>query len=209
MASLGGRRRSGRELTGHPLLDTIARALAGRDFVLAERDPPFREAAVALVLAPRGPDAEILLMRRAIHAPDPWSGQVGLPGGRIEPGDPSLLATAIRETREETALDLTAARVLGELDELRPRSPLLPPMIVRPHVIRIDDSPSLMPSNEVAELFWAPLGALFDPARTRRVEVEARGHRFSVDAIDFDGRIIWGMTERILRSLQRVFEGSG
>ncbi len=168
------------------------------------RDPPFREAAVALVLAPGGNDVQLLLVRRATHEADPWSGQIALPGGRFEPHDASLLHTAIRETREETALDLSAATVLGELDELRPRTPVLPPVIVRPFVVTVPGVPALVPNHEVAELFWVELGVLFAPHNRVHTTVETRGLRMQVEAIDVGGRIIWGMTERILRGLERV-----
>jgi 8-oxo-dGTP pyrophosphatase MutT (NUDIX family) len=186
-------------------IDRLADALARRTAAIAERDPPFREAAVAFVLAPFEDDAQVLLMRRATHEPDPWSGQVSLPGGRSELTDTSLLETAIRETQEESALDLTGARLLGTLDELRPRLPVLPPIIVRPYVFALASLPALVPSVEVAEFFWMPLRRLFDPARTCRTEVTARTGRLTVDAIDCDGRIVWGMTERILRSMEPVW----
>ena len=208
MERVGGRERAGRELTATAFLDRLATAFASRDAVLAERDPPFSEAAVALTLVPRGDDLLVLLMQRAIHPGDPWSGQVSLPGGRLEPGDDSLLATAIRETREETAIDLTSARLLGVLDELRPRTPTLPPVIVRPFVLSIPAVPRLTPSSEVAELFWAPLGTLFDSNYAGRREVTARDRRFMADAIEFDGRVIWGMTERILRSFEPIWATS-
>jgi 8-oxo-dGTP pyrophosphatase MutT (NUDIX family) len=206
---MGGGGRSGGELTPHATLDRIASLLARYEPRSVERDPPFRDAAVAVVLAPRGDDVELLLLRRATHAGDPWSGHVGLPGGRAEPSDTSLIETAKRETFEETALDLTEARFLGALDELRPRITALPPFIVRPYVFIVTRPPTLTPSEEVAELFWAPLGTLFDPARAVRAEVDARGSKITVDAIDFDGRIIWGITERILRSLQSVLSVAG
>jgi hypothetical protein len=59
-------------------------------------------------------------------------------------------------------------------------------------------------SNEIAEAFWAPLGVLFSKDSMLRTQVDARGMQISVDAIDFEGRVIWGMTERILRSLQDI-----
>lgn len=214
MECVGSSGRPGRGVTGpsdlsglaaREQLDRLANALAARDGTLAGRDPPFREAAVAVVLVPRNDSLNVLLMRRAIHETDPWSGQVSLPGGRLEPDDKSLLDTAIRETREETGLDLNGARVLGALDELRPRTPSLPPIIVRPYVVTLARSPALTPSAEVAELFWAPVEVLFDRVHACRREVRARGHQLTVDAIDFEGRVIWGMTERILRSLESVW----
>ena len=149
-------------------------------------------------------DADMLMLRRATHEPDPWSGHVALPGGRAEAGDATLLDTAIRETREETALELRGARVLGALDELRPRTPSLPPVIVRPYVLTVAFAPPLVASAEVAELFWAPLSSLFDPARALRTAVTTRAGIREVDAIDFEGRIIWGMTHHILRTFESL-----
>jgi 8-oxo-dGTP pyrophosphatase MutT (NUDIX family) len=112
------------DVATHPLVARLDRALAGRTPLLAERDEPFKEAAVALVLRPHPDgDAELLFIRRATRAGDPWSGQIGLPGGRYEPADDLLETTALRETLEEVGLDLRAGgRVLGALDELRPRT---------------------------------------------------------------------------------------
>lgn len=205
MERVGGGGWSGRGLIGHPFLERLSRALAAHDAGLAERDPPVREAAVALALKASGDnDASVLLVRRATHESDPWSAHVALPGGRIEEGDDSLLTTAIRETMEETGLDLRHARVLGTLSEIRTRSPHLPPIIVRPYVFVAPDHGELILSDEIAETFWAPLGMLFSRDHMLRTQVDARGMQISVDAIDFEGRIIWGITERILRSLEDI-----
>ncbi|MGH7339454.1 MAG: NUDIX domain-containing protein, partial [Candidatus Rokuibacteriota bacterium] len=68
-----------------------------------ERDPDHREAAVALLVRPRA-DLEILLIKRAEHPRDPWSGHMALPGGRRSTTDADLVATAFRETEEETGV---------------------------------------------------------------------------------------------------------
>ena len=71
--------------------------------------PDAKPAAVALVLL-EGPEGlEILLIRRAERVDDPWSGQIAFPGGRYDVGDRDLETTAIRETREETGVDLSRA----------------------------------------------------------------------------------------------------
>lgn len=206
MERLDRRRGPDRGLTPISILDRLERAFATYRPALAERDPPYSEAAVALTLVPRGDDADLLLLRRATRASDPWSAQVALPGGRHDAEDATLLDTAIREAREETALDLSSARVLGALDELRPRIVHLPSIIVRPYVMVVTERPDVTPNDEVAELFWAPVSELFDPARVLRTTVAARGMQMVVDAIHFEGRVIWGMTERILRTFGRVLE---
>lgn len=181
----------------------IAAAVRALTPAHAERDEPYWEAAVAMVLRSAPSGTELLFVQRAVVDGDPWSGQIGLPGGRRDPGEPDLLDTVVRETREETGIDLRAqGEVIGALDELRPRTPTLPPFIVRPYVARLDVEPPLVLSDELAGHFWAPLDAIFDPASTRPTRVSGRGVTMWRDAIHYDGRVIWGLTERILRMLQ-------
>lgn len=191
----------------HPLVDRIARALAGRTPLLAERDEPFKEAAVALILRPRADDdLDLLLIRRATRAGDPWSGQIGLPGGRFSAGDASLVATALRETAEEVGLDLRAyGQVLGVLDELRPRTPVLPPIIVRPYVFVLEQGPALVLNDEVAEARWVALGELFSPGMRVNTSVTVRDLRLRVDAYQHGDFTIWGMTERILAGFEALW----
>jgi 8-oxo-dGTP pyrophosphatase MutT (NUDIX family) len=184
-------------------LARIADAVRAHAPLLAQRDPPFFEAAVALVLRTPTDDAvELLFIKRAARDDDPWSGQIALPGGRRAAADRSLEETAVRETREEVALDLRRdGAILGALDELRPRTPVLPPVIVRPFVATVGDHAALVASEEVADLFWAPLGAILDPSATRETTIQVRGFRTDRPAIHYGDHVIWGMTERILHNL--------
>ena len=194
--------------TAHPLLARLAVTLASREPARAERDEPFFEAAVSLILRPRtDDDCDLLLIRRAAREGDPWSGQIGLPGGRMASRDASLEATAIRETREEVGLDLSRdGQVLGALGELRPRTPVLPPIIVRPYVVALigDDRTDATTSEEVAEVRWVSLRGLFAPEARVRTQVQVREHRLSVGAIQLGDFTIWGMTERILSGLEEL-----
>lgn len=173
---------------------------------LAERDEPFREAGVALVLRPHGEtDADLLLIRRAERAGDPWSGQVALPGGRYAATDTSLEDTALRETLEEVGLDIRAnGTVLGALDELRPRTPALPPIIVRPFVCVVSEPAPLELNYEVAASRWIPVSELFAPSARVQTAVEVRDLRLRVDAYVVDDYLVWGMTERIIFTLQHL-----
>jgi len=101
------------------------------------------------------------MIKRAEAEGDPWSGHVACPGGRMEPGDHDLEQTAIRETWEETGVDLARdGQVLGALDDISPRTPTLPPIIVRPFVAVVKPDLEIVQSSEVAEAFWVPLAAL-------------------------------------------------
>jgi 8-oxo-dGTP pyrophosphatase MutT (NUDIX family) len=175
----------------------------------AERAPEARPAAVSLVLVEEGADLTTLFIRRADRAGDPWSGQIALPGGRREPGDADLLATALRETREEVGVDLGTAERLGVLDDLYPRTPMLPPVVVRPFVFALDARPSLALDAEVREAFWVPLDALRAPGTRRDVTLDLRGARRTFPAYVLGERVIWGMTERILTGFLDLIDSAG
>ena len=77
------------------------------------------------------------MIKRAEPKRDPWSGHIACPGGRMDPTDRDLEHTAIRETWEETGIDLERdGRILGTLDDMSPRTSSLPPIIIRPFVAR-------------------------------------------------------------------------
>ena len=181
-------------------LAQVRRALRGHQPRTVEA-PEARPAAVAVVLldgvAVSG-GLEVLLIRRAERAGDPWSGQIALPGGRHEARDPDLLTTAMRETREETGVDLASAERLGALDDLYPRTPTLPPVVVRPFVFLLERRPALIPSDEVQRAFWLPLARLGEPGIRREITLTLRGIERTFPAYLVDDEVIWGMTERIL-----------
>ncbi|HEY9425817.1 MAG TPA: CoA pyrophosphatase [Gemmatimonadaceae bacterium] len=192
----------------HPLVLRLSRALAGRVPSRMELGDNARRAAVALILrASERRSLELLMIKRAEYAGDPWSGHIALPGGREEPGDRSLEDTAIRETREETALDLIRdGRLLGRLDDLGPRSAPLPPITITPFLFAYGASGIVTLSSEVAEAFWVPVDALRDPRASREIVLELTSGPRRVPSFEHEGRIIWGLTERILRQFLLLSE---
>src|SRR5215210_8407199 len=98
-------------------------------------DGGLRLAAVALVLREGLEGPELLVIKRSEAEHDHWSGHLALPGGRVEPEDESLLATAARETFEEVGLDLRAGgEAVARLGTVNPQSPLAPRVSVTPFV---------------------------------------------------------------------------
>lgn len=181
-----------------PLEARLARALAGYLPSRAD-DPALSRAAVAVIAAPN-PDS-ILLIRRAERAGDPWSGQMGLPGGRSGPADGDLLDTAIREANEEVGVVLPPESLLGTLDDVAPRTPHLPPLMVRPFVFALGAQPEIQPNAEVAEFHWVAIETLLDPGAYRPVRIELRGLTREFPAYHVGPIPVWGMTERILAPL--------
>lgn len=162
-----------------------------------------RKAAVALIFRLSSDDAlELLLIKRAEYPGDPWSGQVAFPGGREEPGDASLAETAMRETREETGIDLALdGMILGTLDDLRPRSIKLPDIVVRPFVAILDRNEPLELSAEVALAFWVPFGSLASTDSWASDTVFARGVQINARVFRHQDHVVWGLTERIMTQL--------
>lgn len=185
-------------LTGR--LTRLRERLTG-ERVAREEDSSLLWAAVAAVLTP---DLDsILLIRRAERSGDPWSGHMALPGGRQEPGDEDLLATVLRETREEVGISLSRGSLAGSLEDVVPRIPVLPPIAVRPFVFVPSARPALLPNREVASARWVPLDDLLKPGIHRLVRLELREESREVQAYQLEDVLVWGMTERILTNLLR------
>ncbi|MBK8003338.1 MAG: CoA pyrophosphatase [Gemmatimonadetes bacterium] len=181
--------------------ERLARRLAAREpktFDLAGLPPDhaYRWAAVAVILCP-DPDA-VLRIRRAERAGDPWSGHIGLPGGRRDPSDPDLCTTALRETAEEIGCTLSRDGLLGQLDDVWPRTPLPQVIVVRPFVFALTQRPRVTLNPEVADTFWVPLTELQDPATYRDTPLQVRGREMIFPAYHLGPGIVWGLTERIL-----------
>jgi 8-oxo-dGTP pyrophosphatase MutT (NUDIX family) len=195
-------------LLAHPAIVKLRSALESRRGVGADSEEGFRRAAVALIIrAGENGAPELLFIKRSEYPADPWSGQVAFPGGREEASDPTLADTAIRETREETGIDLVAdGTVIGTLDDLRPNTVKLPAVIVRPYVVLLNRFEPLVLSDEVALAFWVPLEAFRDAPAWRDTIVLARGVQMNRRAFHHQGHVIWGMTERILAQLLALLD---
>jgi 8-oxo-dGTP pyrophosphatase MutT (NUDIX family) len=146
---------------------------------------------------------EVLLCRRARRAGDPWSGHMGLPGGRRERGDGDALATAARETAEEVGFDpRTVGRILGALPVLETRRRdfhvrvalfvARVPRTVEPHV-----------SDELEAAWWVALGEL-RPARVQVPEVPVPVPAYLAPSPDGEPAVVWGMTFRMLTLLRQA-----
>ena len=154
-------------------------------------------AAVAIVINPKERDGTVLLIKRMERVGDPWSGQVAFPGGHIGRGDRTLSETAIREAREEVGIELRKHKMLGVLPVLHARSGRA---VVTPFVFELSRNVRVRLNEEVAESFWAPLVELGE-LQVSKSEVQVEEENITVDSYIYRGRIIWGITFRIINML--------
>ena len=146
-------------------------------------------------------DLETLLIQRAERQGDPWSGQIGLPGGRVKDSDGSIRGTLRREVMEEVGIDLEqVGRELGPLSIGQPMRRL--EMKVQPWVYAIDKRPTLNIGPEVNSAFWVSLSSLH--SRKTTSEVMIRDGWRTVDCFLVDGKVIWGFTYRVLTELLQM-----
>ena len=165
-------------------------------------------AAVALILTPgpeTGASPRALFVRRAEVDGDPWSGHVALPGGRVDADDADLLATARRETREETGLDLERSDFLGRLDEIHPRSPHLPSVAVTPFVAWTDGPIELQLNHELSASLWVSLSELGAQENRGTLTRQIPDPRV-FPTIEYSGHTIWGMTWLIVHDFLSILD---
>jgi len=185
-----------------PFVERLRGTLAGRRPVPVDR-PEARRAAVALLVAAQA-DPAILFIKRQRRVGDPWSGQIALPGGFASAADSSLETTARRETAEETGIDLGDAALLGVLDDVSPRTPYLPPIVVRPFAFLLQQRPEPVPGPEVETAVWLPTSQLYSPRFRRPFRLTLPGEAREFPSIVIGDYTIWGLTERVLSQLEEL-----
>ena len=191
-------------------LDAVRRVLARRQPVRLDRGAGDREAAVALVLRARD-DIELLLIKRAVRETDPWSGHMALPGGRRADEDADLLETALRETAEETGVEVPdTGHVLGALDDVAPRTRRLPPLVIAPFVAAVPPTTLAVPdAREVEAALWVPAAALRDEAAVSEILIELQNESRRFPSLVYQEHVIWGLTHRILTQFMDVLDEAG
>jgi 8-oxo-dGTP pyrophosphatase MutT (NUDIX family) len=156
------------------------------------------EAAVALVRIASA-DPEILILRRAHHPQDPWSGHFALPGGRRDPTDADALATCRRETLEECGIHLDETQWKSALEITQAGNAIARPMRVQPHLFELPERPAIvLDTREIASYHWVPESYLRDKVNHAfRACLPELPERLFPGIPVSDG-VIWGFTYRVL-----------
>jgi 8-oxo-dGTP pyrophosphatase MutT (NUDIX family) len=171
---------------------------------VVERDLRGIEATTSAVLVPVFRDdvgeLRVLLVERGMGGVH--GGQLGFPGGKQEPGDGSLLETALREAEEEVGLRRSDIEILASLE---PRDTRTSGFRVYPFLARITPPRQWrLAAGEIAGVITPTVQTLADPAVRRKHELSFATWPTSqhVECVQLDGgRLLWGLTLRLVDPL--------
>lgn len=166
-------------------------------------DLPHLPEAAVLVPITRAPEPTLILTQRASTLTT-HSGEAAFPGGRRDPEDDSLIATALRESHEEIGLEFEHVDVLGPMGALVSRFGLR----VTPIVGLVPANLELRPSEaEIAHVFEVPLHFFKDDPRELTHRIDYLGQSWYVPSYTFDGFRIWGLTAIMIAELTNLLYG--
>ena len=157
-----------------------------------------RLAAVAMIIRDKD-SPSVLLIKRAERKGDPWSGQVAFPGGKMQEGDASARATAVRETFEEVGIDLE--RTADFLGYAEPTVTHTGTMEVVPAAFLLRDEVRVKPNEEVASHRWIKLEEMLSPRSRSVYRLSREGVDVSMPAYSVEDYVVWGLTYRIVSML--------
>lgn len=183
----------------HRLKHHCPRKIPGRRFLR-------RSAVNLLIKEDEEQGLMVLMIQRAVHKKDPWSGHMAFPGGRMDKSDRNILAAAQRELEEEVGVDGGEhTEYMGRLSDLLTRAHLIRrPMIISPFVFSVDQLPPLNPNYEVADTIWIPLKFLAD-LRNRQT---MRWRHITLPCYFYQQKRIWGLSLSMLDELIGIMDSS-
>lgn len=191
-------RLAGTRLPANPLQFDRQRALRRWPQALLQKYArQLQPAGVLVPIVVRDDALSVLLTQRAAGLSQ-HPGQVSFPGGRMEPGDADVLATALRETHEEIGIAPRLVDVVGYLDT----SPTVSGFAITPVIGLVGGGYRLhLDRREVELAFEIPLAFLLDPANAQMTERELDGYRLPGAEFLYGERRVWGATANILEML--------
>ena len=162
-------------------------------------------AGVLIPLFERDGDYYILFTKRTEKV-EYHKGEISFPGGAYDEGDGDLMATALRETFEEIGVRAQDVEILGELDDDITKSNFVVSpfvgIIPYPYEFKVCD-------NETEELIDIPISVLLDKNNFREEDTDYQGQPSTTYFYEYQGRVIWGATARILKQFLDLVFGGG
>lgn len=171
-----------------------ARRTSGEDFEFYHKGPPM-QGGVALLLYPDQGTWYMPLMKRPVYT-GVHSGQISLPGGKMENSDGNLIETALRETKEEIGVNVPKSEVVGSLSELYITASHFN---ILPVVAVLGSKPDIVADQrEVQEVITASLDDLLLSETSKEKDIHVRGYDIVAPYFDISNEVVWGATAMIL-----------
>jgi len=156
-----------------------------------------QRAAVCMIVADR-PELGccLLMIQRAEHEADPWSGQMAFPGGKHDTDDTHITQTALREIHEEIAVSERHLKRFGRLSDVlaRPYRLSQKPMVISPILFEALEELAFQPNEEVADIVWVPIDFFKDKGNRKRMQWKKNGIDMQLPCYDYQGKRIWGLS---------------
>jgi 8-oxo-dGTP pyrophosphatase MutT (NUDIX family) len=184
--------------------EKLRKALASRQR-LSISDIGLTEAAVLIPIFCQDSEYHILFTKRSDRVMH-HRGQISFPGGAWSQGDANLRETALRESWEEIGLKAQDAEVVGELDDTPTTTSgfnIAPFVAFIPYPYKYTLSP-----YEISEVFSVPISALLHKAKRKKERYTFGGKAFVGYSYEYEGRVIWGATAKIVQQLLEVWESA-
>ena len=160
---------------------------------------PTREAAVLIPIVDVENELHIVLTRRSEQLKH-HAGQISFPGGKVEPSDPSLVFTALREAEEEIGLPMSSVQTIGQLEPYHTISGFNVTPIVGMLTELIEFKVDM---DEVASVFTVPLSHFLDQENHIKVDTYHHGYLHQIHFMPYQDYNIWGATAAMLADLVR------
>ncbi|MCK5880398.1 MAG: CoA pyrophosphatase, partial [Sinobacterium sp.] len=153
-----------------------------------------QRAGVSIILSEENQQLSFLMMQRAHHEGDPWSGQMAFPGGKQDNSDGNITETALRESLEEMGIHSTDIQRISRLSDIlaRPYRPLKKPMVVSPIIFQQVNAFTPVINDEVADWLWLPVSFFQDKSNRKTMTVDKSGFEHELPCYDFKGKRVWG-----------------
>jgi 8-oxo-dGTP pyrophosphatase MutT (NUDIX family) len=170
-----------------------------RNLVVSEPERKSPRFAGVSIIMKGGESPSVLLIKRAEHSGDPWSGQIAFPGGKMQPRDRTVKDAAVRETKEEVGIDLDrAAEFLGYAGTTVTHTGT---MDVVPSVFLLKQAVEIRTNPEVASYRWVELKELTAPGAKSTYPLNFQGNVVDLPAYIVGDYLVWGLTYRIISTI--------
>ncbi|OEK01395.1 hypothetical protein BFP97_07625 [Roseivirga sp. 4D4] len=164
---------------------------------------PARPGGVMVLLYPENGDIYLPLTKRPVYR-GAHSGQISLPGGKVEKNDRDIVHTALRETQEEIGVENESIEVIGQLSEL---FIIASNFKVYPTVGVVRSQPEIVPdTREVIRVLTPSLTELRDTNRRSTKTMHFPPYTIESPYFDIDGEVVWGATAMILSELVHLID---